>query len=149
MTGRASFTMSRLTQDGTVLGTASLPFAPGGVAWRSDGTLYVSSANDGRVEHITSGGLVLDSFPTGLSGEFTGLALGPDGNSLYATTLGSSVVRHFDLAGTSLGDFPISGANSPTFLTVIPVPEPTGLLAVAEAAATAAAGVRRHRRRAP
>ena len=95
-----------------------------------------------QAKHITSAGLDLGSFQTGLSGEFDGLALGPDGNSLYATTFGSSVVRHFDLAGTPLSDFTIDG-EQPDVPDGVESPTRTGSPAVAAAVAVAAAGVRR------
>ena len=91
-----------------------------------DGTLWVSGFSNGLVEHITTAGTVLGSFPIGLSGGFSGIGMAPDGNSLYVGTSGSGLVRHFDLSGNQLDQFN-TGNSGISHMVVVPgaVPEPS------------------------
>jgi streptogramin lyase len=122
----------RIEADGTQLGSIALGFGPGEVVRAADGTLWVSDSSSGDAVHIKTDGTVLLSFAIGLgpSGDFLGLALAPDGNSLYVTRTTSTVVKQFDLSGSQIGQFDIVDPANPTFLTAASssaAPEPSGL----------------------
>ncbi|MEO6787434.1 MAG: PEP-CTERM sorting domain-containing protein, partial [Chthoniobacteraceae bacterium] len=89
----------------------------------SDGTLWMS-ATDNLVHHVKTDGAALGSFATGLNGNFDGIALAPDNNSLYVTSDSSTAVKHFGLDGSLLGSFNLTSPNQPGFLAVVPAPEP-------------------------
>ena len=130
LAGSGSNNLARVSAGGVSLGNVSLSFAPGDLVMNPvDGTLWVSAARTGLVEHITTTGTVLGSFATGLSGTFNGIGLAPDDNSLYVTSTGSTVVKHFDLSGGLLGSFALTSPKNPFYLTVVPnpVPEPATL----------------------
>ena len=123
--------MAKVNESGTVLGMIHLSFQPGDLVMSpTDGTLWVSVRDTALIEHITTDGTVLGSVASGLAiapgAQFNGLGIAPDGNSLYAMTTSSTVIRHLDLNGNQLGDITIASPDSENFLTVVPnsVPEP-------------------------
>jgi len=123
--------IGKVSQDGTFLGSFTTAFSPSDLVMSPiDGTLWVADTNGGNVVHMTTDGTVLSSFSIGLTGAFYGIGISPDGNSLYATTTSSSVVRQFDLDGNQLNQFSISNSSGPLFMTVVPaIPEPvTGIM---------------------
>ena len=116
----------KVDQTGAVLGSFAAPAAPGDLVMSPmDGTLWITGYNTNRVYQMTTGGTPIQSFATGLTGFFDGIAFAQDGNSLYVKTQNGSVIRHLDLTGTQLGDFNIVSPGGAAFLTVVPaVPEP-------------------------
>lgn len=119
--------ISRIDSIGSILGGRSLAFTPGDLVMNPlDGTFWVSGYTNDLVEHITTNGQVLGSFATGLSGQFGGIGLAPDNQSLYVTSKNSTVVEHFDLNGNLLDSFNLISPVVPLFLTVVPAatPEP-------------------------
>ena len=89
-----------------------------------DGTLWVSDQNTGFAHHLQTDGTELGNFDTGLGNGFEGIGIAPDNNSLYVTGYSSPVVKHFDLNGNLLDSFNLTSPNSPSFLVVVPSPEP-------------------------
>ena len=97
--GFGNKTLVPVSADGVSLGAVSLTFVPGDLVMNPvDGTLWVSGASNGMVEHITTTGTLLGFFPTGLTGTFAGIGLAPDDNSLYVTSTTSAVVKQFGIA---------------------------------------------------
>ncbi|HEX4415249.1 MAG TPA: hypothetical protein VH107_16575 [Lacipirellulaceae bacterium] len=136
VTNQAGSGIAKISAAGIYLGTIPTTFgAEDLVMSPSDGTLWASKFNGNMAVHFETDGTVLGSFSTGLSGNFGGIGLAPDGNSLYLSS--TNIIRHFSLSGTPLGDFNIVNSNAPEFLTVVPngpaVPEPStaALLVVA------------------
>ena len=120
--------LARVSASGVLLGNVSLSFSPGDLVMNpKDGTLWVSGRSNDRVEHIKTDGTDLGSFATGLSGNFDGIGLAPDNNSLYLTSIASRVVEHRSLNGNLLGSFALFSPSTPVFLTVVPAatPEPS------------------------
>lgn len=126
--GLGSNNLGKVSQTGTFLGTIGLGFSPSDLVMSpKDGTLWISSYSNNLVQHVTTTGLVLGSFSSGLTGHLVGIGIAPDGDSLYVTSASSSVIRHFDLNGNQLGNINIASPRSPNFLTVVPAatPEPS------------------------
>lgn len=145
--GYGNSTLSRIDQNGVLLGTVGLSFQPGGVAAAHDGTYWLSGVKDGRAHHVTATGADLGSFLIGLSGDFYALGLTPDDQSLYVATFDGSVVRKFNTSGVQLSEFAINTPDHPVTLTVVsPTPEPAGVLAVAAGGAWVLACAARCRR---
>ena len=123
--GYLSNNLGRIDSNGNFLGLINLGFRPGDVEMNPlDGTLWVTGYDNQTVAHIQTNGTVLGSFFAGGGGFFSGIALDEDYNSLYVTHGEGSSIQHFDLNGTLLGSFNLTSPNNPTFLTVVPVPEP-------------------------
>jgi hypothetical protein len=134
-------TLSRLAQDGTLLGSpVALNFLPGDVAVsHADGTLWVADAGNGSVEHLRNDGTVLGSFQSGFTDAtgrrsgFNGISVSPDGVTIYAAS--RNFIRKFDASGHALGDIVVTTSSNSTTLfvaqnqgttpTPTPVPTPT------------------------
>jgi hypothetical protein len=115
-------TLHKISRAGAPLTTIAITFEAGDMVVAPDGTLWVSSRNDGRIVHLAVDGTTLGWFPSGVSGSFSGIALAMDG-SLFVSGSDSTDVYHLSSSGTLLGTIPI-GIKS-LFLTVSPCgPEP-------------------------
>lgn len=147
VTGLLSNNIARVNSSGGLLGLISLSFQPGDLVMNPlDNTFWITGFSNHRVEHVNTDGTVLSSFATGLSGNFEGIGLALDNNSLYVASNGSNMVKHFDLNGNLLGSFNVAGPSSMLFLTVVPAatPEPGSTMLVLTSLALLAA---HHRRR--
>ncbi|MEZ0256928.1 MAG: PEP-CTERM sorting domain-containing protein [Chthoniobacter sp.] len=137
--------LGRMNAAGVLLGTTTLGFTGGDVVSGVDGTLWVGNVDDNTIHHFTAAGVEIGTgFASGFSGgNMYGLGIAPDGQSLYATRLSNSVMRHLDLTGASLGDIALTGSSGVNlFFTVVPTPEPGSALLL-----TAGGGLLLSRRR--
>jgi WD40 repeat protein len=99
---------------------ASEDFGAGGLAFGSDGLMYVASWANGEVRRYDVPTGTFDLFlPPGSLSQSVGIAFGPDGN-FYAANVGSSNITRFDgRTGQPLGVFVPSGVGGMTGPRVI------------------------------
>jgi virginiamycin B lyase len=110
--------------------------APWGIAAGSDGALWFTKENVGKIGRITTGGLITEftlppdpSLGTGVLPLPTGIAAGPDG-ALWFTLQGANKIGRITTGGT-IAEFQIPTTSSrPTAITT----GPDGALWFAESA---------------
>ena len=110
---------------GTFVSGGSL-HGPVGVVFGPDGTLYISSIDNGEVQRYsgTTGAFLgtIATVPFGVDPTFgfalgpLGLAFGPDGNLYVGNDFTNDVQRYNGTTGASLGTFVSVGLDSPTGL---------------------------------
>lgn len=114
---------------GTFVSGGSL-HGPVGVVFGPDGTLYISSIDNGEVQRYsgTTGAFLgtIATVPFGVDPTFgfalgpLGLAFGPDGNLYVGNDFTNDVQRYSGTTGAFLGTFVSAGLDSPTGLTFGP-----------------------------
>jgi DNA-binding beta-propeller fold protein YncE len=125
---------------------------PRGLAFDSNGLLYVANPYDNSIRRFASDGTDLGIFAnTGLNAPFA-LAFDADGNLYVSNQLGGGI-RHFSASGADLGTFAVvttPAPANPVGLAFSPVPEPgsLALLAMGGIACLARAVLNRSRSRA-
>lgn len=96
-----------------------------------DGTLLVSSFNNGIIKHYDANGAFLGNAITGLAGGAQGLEIGPDG-MLYAGDFGQGLINRYDIDTFQLlGTFANAASTTNNFVfRTETVPEPASLVAL-------------------
>jgi DNA-binding beta-propeller fold protein YncE len=129
--GSPSGKIFNVTESGTVLHSfvTHIPYQgtdfalPSGIAVDPiDGTLWVGNMLTNSLYHLTANGSTIGALS--LLDAPEGVALGLDG-TLWTCNEHSTTIYHYSKSGARLGSFTVP-SNSNLFVTVVPVPEPTG-----------------------
>jgi sugar lactone lactonase YvrE len=115
-----------LSETGTLLRTITTG-NPTDVAFAPDGSFWESPTDGGGVNHFSSTGTNLGGFSTPGNENSMGIAVAPDGKSVYVIQ-GQFISNtcHYSTTGVLLGELPGTGPISDGLLTVV-VPEPTSM----------------------
>jgi sugar lactone lactonase YvrE len=98
---------------------------PIGLACDRSGNLYVANAETDTIEKFSPTGTDLGVFAsTGNGTGPWGLAFDSSGD-LYAVTMSGGKIEEFSPTGTDLGVFASTGLNTPGFIAIQQVPEPS------------------------
>lgn len=100
-------------RSGALLQTFTVNYAAGDLVTDPSGDVWVI-AGDSVIHHLTSSGVEISSFTTGLIGDSYGIARLDDG-TLWTAGYGDSSLRHFSASGALLGSF-VAPTSHATFL---------------------------------